>query len=227
MGRWTPAKKERIRSSRVDLTHKLCQTLAAQPHKPKVLISASAIGIYGDRGDNILTEAAPMGDGFLAELGQDWEAACEPARQAGIRVVSLRIGVVLSPTGAALGGMLLPFQLGLGGPIGHGRQYWSWIALDDLLYLILHALKNPQLQGPINAVAPHPLSNRQFTQILGRVLRRPTLLPTPAWALKLLMGEVADFAIASQRVIPQRLLDAGYQFAYPELEPALRHMLGK
>ncbi len=227
MGRWSAEKKERIRSSRVNMTRALCEALARQQHRPKVLISASAIGIYGDHGESEITENTAMGDGFLAEVARDWEAATEPARAAGIRVVQLRIGVVLTPGGAALGGMLPAFQMGVGGPIGHGRQYWSWIALDDLLYIIHQAMCDESMHGPFNAVAPMPVTNREFTKTLGRVLQRPTLLPAPAWALKLAMGEVADFATMSQRVIPQRLQSAGYRFEYPQLEPALRHMLGR
>jgi uncharacterized protein (TIGR01777 family) len=226
--RWTPAFKQRLRDSRVVGTRLLCETLAKLERKPKVLVCASAIGYYGDRGDAELTETSPAGEGFLADVCREWEAACEPARQAGIRVVNLRIGVVLSPQGGALAKMLLPFQLGGGGIVGNGRQYWSWIALDDLLGAIQHCLVRDDLSGPVNATAPMPVTNHEFTKTLGTVLHRPTFVPMPAFAARLALGEMADsLLLASTRVLPQRLQQTGYHFRCPTLESALRHVLGR
>jgi uncharacterized protein (TIGR01777 family) len=227
-GRWTDEKKARIRASRVQGTRLLCDALAQLVRPPKVLVSASAIGYYGDRGAESLHESSRPGADFLAGVCQAWEAATAPAVQRGIRVVNLRLGVVLSPAGGALAKMLLPFKIGAGGVIGTGRQYMSWIALDDALGAILHALMTVASQGPVNAVAPQPLTNSEFTTILGRVLGRPTLLPLPAFAARLAFGEMADaLLLASTRVEPRRLLDTGYVFRYPDLDSALRHLLGK
>lgn len=226
-GRWTPALKERIRASRVEGTRLLCETLARLQQKPHTLVCASAIGFYGDRGADVMTEASPPGTGFLPEVCQAWEAACEPARAAGIRVVNLRIGVVLSPEGGALAKMLPPFRCGLGGVVGSGRQYLSWIAIDDVTGAILHCLQHTELSGPVNATAPHPVTNQEFTQTLGGVLRRPTVFPLPAFAAKLMMGEMADeLLLSSTRVEPHKLLQSGYVFRFPFLEAALRHLLG-
>jgi uncharacterized protein (TIGR01777 family) len=192
-----------------------------------VLICASAIGFYGDRGDEIMTEESTAGSGFLAELAQEWEAATAPAREAGIRVVNLRFGVILSPRGGALAKMLLPFQLGMGGRVGSGRQYWSWIAVDDAVGAIHHALMTDSLRGPVNAVTPHPVTNTEFTKTLGRVLGRPTLAPMPAFAARLALGEMADeLLLASTRVEPKQFVQSGYEFRQPTLEVALRHLLG-
>lgn len=226
--RWMPAVKQRLRDSRIESTNLLCTTLAGLAHKPKTLVCASAIGIYGDRAAEELTEASPPGGGFLPDLCRDWEAACEPARQAGIRVVNLRIGVVLSPKGGALAKMLLPFQLGGGGVVGSGSQYWSWIAIDDLVGAIHHCLTRDDLTGPVNATAPEPATNREFTRTLGRVLHRPTIVPMPAFAARLALGEMADaLLLASARVRPRRLTETGYTFRCPTLESALRHVLGR
>ena len=226
--RWTPARKREIRKSRVDGTRLVCERLASLEAPPEVLICASAIGYYGDRGDELLTEESPPGQGFLAEVCQEWEAATEPARQKGIRVVNLRIGVVLSPEGGALPKMLTPFKLGLGGRVGSGRQYWSWIARDDVAGAIRHALLTPALNGPVNATAPHPATNAEFTKVLGRVLGRPTLLPLPAAAARLMLGEAAnELLLGSGRILPKRLQESGYEFRYPELDEALRSMLGR
>lgn len=226
--RWTPEVKRRLRDSRVGPTHLLCETLAKLKRKPKVLICASAIGYYGNRGLQPLTEDSGPGKGFLPDLSVAWEEACRPAREAGIRVVNLRIGVVLSPLGGALQKMLLPFQLGLGGVIGPGRQYWSWIALDDLVGAIYHCLQHDELSGPVNATAPTPCTNYEFTRTLGGVLARPTILPIPGFAARLALGEMAnDLLLASARVMPARLQATGYEFRYPELEGALRHLLGR
>jgi uncharacterized protein (TIGR01777 family) len=226
--RWTAAKKRQIRDSRVKGTRLLSDTLARLETPPKVLVCASAIGYYGDRGEEVLTEESAAGSGFLAEVCRAWEGAAEPARQKGIRVVHLRFGVVLSPAGGALAKMLPPFRLGLGGPLGHGRQYMSWIAIDDAVGAIQHALNVAALQGPTNAVAPSPVTNQQFTKTLGKVLGRPTLFPMPAFAARLMFGEMADeLLLASARVQPTKLLSTGYAFRYPDLEAALRHLLGK
>jgi uncharacterized protein len=228
VGRWTAAKKARIRDSRVHGTRLLCEALAQMKQPPKVVISASATGYYGNRGDEILSEDSAPGEGFLAGTCRAWEAAAEPLMQRGIRVVHLRFGVVLSPAGGALAHMLLPFRLGGSGVLGSGRQYLSWIALDDAIGAIYHALATDQLQGAINVVTPSALTNRDFTKVLGRVLRRPTLLPMPDFAARLLFGEMADqLLLASTRVQPKRLQDSGYDFGYPDLEDALRHLLGR
>lgn len=226
-GRWTAAKKTRIRDSRVQGTALLCEALAQLVRPPKVLLSASAIGYYGDRGATIIREASPPGTGFLAEVCQAWEAATAPAVQRGIRVVHLRFGMVLSATGGALAKMLTPFRFGIGGVVGPGTQYMSWIALDDALGVIQHALSTETLHGPVNVVAPQAVTNQEFTTTLGTVLHRPTRLPLPAFAARLIFGEMADaLLLASTRVTPGRLLAAGYTFRYPVLAEVLQHLLG-
>src|SRR5712691_2430939 len=226
--RWTAEKKARIRDSRVQGTRLLCDALAQLVKPPKVLLCASAIGYYGDRGASILREESAPGTGFLAEVCQDWEAATAPAVQRGVRVVSLRLGVVLSSAGGALAKMLTPFRFGLGGVIGDGQQYMSWIALDDVLGTMHHALITETLHGPVNGVAPQPVTNQEFTTTLGQVLRRPTRFPLPAFVARLIFGEMADaLLLASTRVAPVRLQASGYTFQYPALEEALRHLLGK
>ena len=225
-GRWTPARKAEIRQSRVEGTRSLCESLARLAHPPKLLVSASAIGFYGDRGAQTLTEESGAGSGFLPDVCREWEAATEPASQAGIRVVHLRFGMVLSPAGGALQKMLLPFKLGLGGRIGSGAQFMSWIAVDDVVGTIRHVLSAESLQGPVNAVAPTPVTNAEFTRTLARVLRRPALASVPSFAARLAFGEMADaLLLASARVIPVRLRESGYHFRFPELEGALRHLL--
>ncbi len=227
-GRWTAEKKIRIRESRVRGTRLLCESLAHLEQPPRVLVCASATGYYGDRGEEVLREESPPGSGFLAEVCQAWEAAAEPARQKGMRVAHLRLGMVLSPKGGALARMLLPFRLGLGGVVGSGKQYWSWIALDDAVGAACHALTTEALQGPVNAVAPRSVTNREFAQTLGRVLGRPSLFPLPAFVARILFGQMAqELLLASTRVEPQRLLATGYSFRYPDLEGALRHLLGR
>jgi len=227
-GRWTASRKAEIRRSRVDGTRNLCEVLARLPRPPKVLVSASAIGFYGDRGAEVLTEASAPGAGFLTDVCREWEAATEPASRAGIRVVNLRFGMVLSPRGGALQKLLLPFRLGMGGRIGDGRQFTSWIALDDVVGAIHHAICEESVRGPVNAVAPEPVSNAEFTRTLARVLRRPTLLPVPAVAVRLAFGEMADaLLLAGARVMPVRLQESGYRFRFPDLESALRHLLGR
>lgn len=226
--RWTEARKERVRESRVHSTRILCAGLAKLPSPPKVLVSASAIGFYGDRGDEILDEGSPSGDGFLARVAREWEAATEPAAAAGIRVVQLRFGVVLSPKGGALEKMLTPFKMGGGGVVGSGRQYWSWISLDDAAGAIYHALMTHSVRGPANAVDPDSVTNREFAKTLGRVLSRPSITPLPAFAARVALGEMADeLLLASTRVRPTRLQNSGYEFRHDSLEHALRHILGK
>jgi hypothetical protein len=223
--RWTEARKARLRSSRVGPTRFLAETLSGLERGPGILVSASAIGYYGDRGDSWLTEGEPPADDFLGRLCVEWEAAARPAARAGIRLVQLRTGIVLSPSGGALAKMLLPFRLGLGGVVGSGAQYFSWIALDDVIGVIRHLLERSDLAGPVNAVAPAPVTNAELTKTLGSVLGRPTVLPVPAFALRLALGEMADAVLGSARVRPERLVATGYRFAFPELEGALRHVL--
>jgi hypothetical protein len=224
--RWTAEKKARIRDSRVVGTRLLAEALAALPRPPAVLVSASALGFYGDRGDETLTEDSAPGRGFLATVCQQWEAATAPAAAAGVRVVLLRLGVVLSPAGGVLARLLGPFRLGLGGPVGSGRQYVSWITLDDTLGAVEHVLARDALRGPVNAVSPTPVTQLEFARTLGRVLGRPTLVPVPAFALRLMFGEMADeMLLASARLEPARLLAAGYVFRHPTLEEALAHLV--
>jgi len=227
-GRWTPAKKARILESRVAGTRLLSETLAALKAPPRVLVTASAMGWYGDRGDEPLPEEASSGSLFLSEVVRQWEAATEAARRRGIRVVPLRFGVILSAAGGALAKMLPPFKLGLGGPIGSGRQWMSWITLDDVLGVILHAIRSDTLAGPVNAVTPRPVTNTEFTRILARVLHRPAFFPMPAFAARMAFGQMADeLLLASAKVVPAKLEATGYRFLYPDLEPALRHLLGR
>jgi uncharacterized protein (TIGR01777 family) len=220
--RWTPAQKARIRESRVAGTRLLAETLAKLKAPPKTLVCASAIGFYGDRADQRLNEDSPAGTGFLADTCREWEAAATPAADREIRVVHLRTGIVLASQGGALAKMLTPFRLGVAGIIGSGQQYMSWISLDDLVAVISFALTKGTLRGPVNAVAPNSVTNHEFTKTLGRVLRRPTVFPMPAFAARLAFGEMADaLLIASTRVEPNRLIDAGFRFRFPELEAAL------
>ena len=226
--RWTEAQKQRIYRSRVDGTRLLCEALASLEQPPRVLLSASAIGYYGDRGDEVLDETSAPGHGFLAETARDWEAATQAAVDKGLRVVLLRFGLILSPQGGALAKMLTPFRLASGGRLGDGRQFWSWITLDDAMGAIHHALVTDGLRGPVNVVAPRAVTNREFTRTLGRVLSRPTLLPVPRWAARLALGEMADaLMFSSTRVEPANLQKNGYSFRYPTLESALRHLLEK
>ncbi len=226
-GRWTPSRKARIRQSRVEGTRLLAETLAALPTPPKVFACASAIGYYGHRGDEELEETSPAGVGFLPDVCREWEAATEPAARAGVRVVRMRFGMVLDASGGALAKMLPLFRLGLGGPIGNGRQYMSWITLDDAASAIESLVSSMTVDGPVNLVAPQPVANRQFARALGRVVRRPALLPVPAIAVRLLLGEMADaLLLSSARVVPRRVLAAGFSFRDPQLEPALERLLG-
>jgi uncharacterized protein len=224
--RWTPTVKAEARESRVRGTSLLCETLASLPRRPDVLINASAIGYFGNRGDEPLTETSPPGDDFLAGLVRDWEAATRPASDADIRVVLARFGLVMSVQGGALPRLLPPFQLGIGGRLGDGKQWMSWISMPDLQDAVGFAIATPTLSGPINVVSPNAVRNAEFTRILGGVLRRPTLVPVPATALSLMFGEMAEATLlASQRVVPQRLQEAGFTFRYPHLREALQAAL--
>lgn len=226
LGLWTKEKKQKIFESRVNGTRTIAEFCASRMKKPLTLISASAIGIYGDRGDEILTEQSPPGTGFLADTARAWESAAEPARSAGIRVVHPRIGVVLSREGGMLGAMKLPFQLGLGGRIGSGTQWMSWITLEDLVSALVGAIERPSMSGVYNCTAPEPVTNADFTRVLAYVLNRPALIPIPGFALRLLPGDMArETMLASERVIPERLQQEGFAFAHPELFGALQAIL--
>ncbi len=226
VGRWTPAKKQRIRDSRVQGTRLVSDAIAGLTRRPKVVLAASAIGYYGDRGDETLTEQSGPGEDFLAQVAREWEAATASASRAGIRVANMRFGVVLDPRGGALAKMLPPFRLGLGGPVGSGHQYLSWIGSDDVVNAIIHLLTTASLTGPVNMTAPHPVTNREFAKALGNVLGRPVVMAVPEFALRLAFGtEAADVLLSSQRVLPPRLLASGFRFAHESIEPALRHLL--
>jgi uncharacterized protein (TIGR01777 family) len=227
-GRWTDDKKRRIRESRVKGTKLLGDALANLTVPPKTFVCASAIGYYGNRDDELLTESSAAGDGFLAKVCAEWEEATALATEKGIRVVNARFGVILDTNGGALKKMLPPFRMGVGGRIGSGKQWMSWIALDDVVGALNFALTNDSLQGPVNFVAPSPVTNFEFTKTLGKVLSRPTVLPIPAFAIKLLFGEMGEaLLLGGQRVAPKRLVAGGYEFSYPKLEPALAHILAK
>ncbi|MCC7293267.1 MAG: TIGR01777 family oxidoreductase [Phycisphaerales bacterium] len=227
-GRWTARRKARIRDSRVNGTTLLCGALARCARPPKVLFSASAVGFYGDRGDEWATEEMGAGRGFLADVCAAWESATQAAAQHGIRVVSGRIGMVLSAAGGAMKKMLTPFRLGMGGSVGSGRQWMSWIDLDDLVAAIEFCLRHDALSGPVNLVSPHPVTNLQFTKILGAALHRPTVMPMPAFAARLVFGELADaLLLSSLRARPMRLVEHGFEFGYGSLASALEHQLGK
>jgi uncharacterized protein len=227
-GLWTEAKRRRLRASRIEATRRLCESLSCMEQPPKVFLSASAVGYYGDRGEERLDEDARQGVGFLAELCRDWEAATDPIAQKGARVVHLRFGIVLSPKGGALAKMLLPFKMGVGGTLGGGRQYMSWISIEDAVGAVHHALSTDLLKGPVNVVAPGAVTNREFTKTLGKVLGRPTVFPVPAPVLRLVFRDMArEVLLGSQRVEPSRLLESGYAFRHPQLEGALRAVLGR
>jgi hypothetical protein len=224
--RWTAAAKARIRASRVDATRLFCEALARLPQPPKVLVCASATGYYGDRGDEVLDESSVAGTGFLPEVCQAWEAATEPARQRGIRVVHLRLGIVLARHGGALAKMLPAFRLGLGGRLGTGRQFWSWIALEDVVRVAELALLDERLSGAVNVVAPEATTNARFTEALARSLRRPAFLSVPRFAVSALLGQMGREALlASARVRPSRLLTLGFQFHFSDLDEILDHAL--
>jgi uncharacterized protein len=227
-GRWTKARKASIADSRIDGTDLLAGALTRLSNRPKLLISASAVGYYGHQGDRIVDETHHRGEGFLAELADDWESATDPVVAAGVRVVFLRFGMVLSKSGGALGRMISPFSCGLGGVIGSGRQYMSWVALDDVLGIVGKIIDDPNISGPVNAVSPQAVTNREFTKTLGRVLGRPTLARMPSFAARLLFGQMADeLLLKGVRAAPSVLAEAGYQFQHPDLEGALRTILDR
>jgi uncharacterized protein (TIGR01777 family) len=227
--RWTVAKRTRIRESRVGTTALLARTIAGLARKPAALVLITGSGFYGDRGDELLTEESTGGRGFLADVSREWEEAALPAAAAGIRFVSLRTGLVLDRRGGLLGPLLPPFRLGVGGPIGRGRRYWSWITIDDLIAVFRFALESGGLAGPVNTASPNPVTNGEFARVLGRVLARPAFIPVPPVALRLMFGREAanETMLTSARLVPARLLAAGFQFRYPDLEGALRHVLGR
>ncbi|VGO22103.1 TIGR01777 family oxidoreductase [Pontiella sulfatireligans] len=225
-GRWTDAKKKRIEESRVSGTRQLAEQLASSSSKPAVFICASAIGFYGDRADETLDEASSAGSGFLPDVCKNWEAAAKPAADAGIRTVWIRTGIVLSKKGGALNKMLPPFKMGAGGILGNGRQYMSWISLEDEIGAICFSIENAVVSGPVNLVAPNPATNLEFTKALGKALHRPTILPMPAFAVRLLFGEMGDaLLLGSTRVLPKKLIEAGYEFCHPDLQSALEDVL--
>jgi len=222
-GRWTDEKKKKIHDSRVHGTHLISEAIAKLEPKPRVFLCASATGIYGDRPDETLTEQSDSGGGFLAGVCREWEKATEPASQAGVRVVNLRFGPVLAAHGGMMEKMLTPFKMGLGGKIGSGKQYISWVSINDVVGAMRFALKEETIRGPLNVVSPNPVTNEEFTKALGEALSRPTMMAVPAFAARLAFGEMADeMLLSSQRVMPKKLKDAGFQFEYPNLEDAFR-----
>ena len=223
--RWTPAAKRRILESRVEGTRRLIEAMARQSRRPSVLVCASAVGFYGSRGDDILTESAAPGEGFLADVCAVWEKTADAALNLGMRVVKLRTGMTLGKEGGALAQMLTPFRWGVGGKVASGEQWVSWIHVEDLAELIQFAVENAGLRGPLNATAPNPVTNTEFTRELAAALHRPAFLSIPAAALRAVYGEMAEIVLASQRAVPQAALSAGFRFRYPDLGPALRHLL--
>ena len=222
-GRWTDEQKRKIRDSRVSGTHLLSEAIAKMEAKPNVFVCASATGIYGDRDDETLDEQSESGSGFLAGVCREWEKACEPATKTGVRVVNLRFGPIIAREGGMLAKLLTPFKMGMGGKVGSGKQYISWVALDDVVNAIKLAINDQSIRGPVNVVSPNPVTNEEFTKTLGHVLNRPTALAVPVFAARLAFGEMADeMLLVSQRVMPKKLTAAGFQFRYPELEPAFR-----
>jgi len=226
-GRWTDEHKRKIRDSRVSGTHLLSEAIAKMMVKPRVFVCASATGIYGDRDDEVLDEQSESGGGFLAGVCREWEKACEPATKAGVRVVNLRFGPILAREGGMLAKLLTPFKMGMGGKVGTGKQYISWVALVDAVNAIKLAIAEQSMQGPLNVVSPNPVTNEEFTKTLGHVLNRPTALAMPAFAARLAFGEMADeMLLVSQRVMPKKLTGARFQFQFPDLEKAIRHYVG-
>jgi uncharacterized protein len=223
--RWTEQRKAEIIESRVSSTGLLARTVAELEPRPSVFVCAGGVGIYGDRGDEVLTEESALGYGFLADVGTAWEAAAQPARTAGVRVVNFRQGLVLSREGGALQRLLTPFKLGVGGRVGSGKQWWSWVAMDDLVSVYRFVLQS-ELSGPLNLMSPNPVPNERFVKSLGRALHRPTVFPFPTFAVSTVFGEMGETVLLeSQRVLPARLLHAGFSFVYPELDAALEHAL--
>lgn len=228
VGRWTEAKKKEIRNSRVNGTTNLARALAQAKDKPRVFICSSAIGYYGDRGDEVLNEASASGAGFLSEVCVEWERAASAAAEAGVRTICMRTGVVLSPKGGALGKMLKPFRIGVGGHIGNGRQWMSWVDVQDVVGAIHHMLRTDRLHGPVNMVAPQPVTNSEFTRTLASVLSRPAIFPVPAFVVKLAFGEMGETALlGSQRVEPGQLVSSGYRFQFGDLRSSLTHVLSE
>jgi uncharacterized protein (TIGR01777 family) len=221
-GRWSDARKRAIRESRVESTRALVAAMRTASPRPRVLVNASASGFYGDTGDDEVDEGMPAGSGFLADVCRAWEAEAVKAEPLEVRVVRARLGVILGPDGGALARMLLPFRAFIGGPLGSGRQWMSWIQRDDVVQLVRTAVENEALTGPVNVTAPSPVRNADFARVLGHVLDRPAVLPTPAFALRLALGEMATMLLTGQRVLPAAALAAGYEFRYPELDGALR-----
>ena len=225
-GRWTAEKKRKLMASRDQGTRNLVRGIEAASQRPPVLVSASAVGFYGSRGDEVLNETAAAGSDFLAEVCVAWERASHGARDLAVRVVNPRIGIVLGAAGGALPKMLTPFKLGLGGRLASGKQWMPWVHVDDLVGMLLHAVEHAQIEGPLNAVAPNPVTNREFTRVLARVLHRPAIFPVPGFGLKVLMGDFGEVLLASQRVVPRVAEATGYGFKHPNLEEALRAILG-
>lgn len=222
--RWTDEKKKAIRDSRVLGTRNVVDAISKLKKKPKTFIASSAIGFYGERGDEEMTESSAVGDTFLADVSKEWEGESRRAEDAGIRTVLLRTGIVLSKDGGALSTMLLPFKMGVGGVVGSGKQWMSWISLDDEIAIINYCIENENMRGAVNAVAPNPVTNQEFTKTLGEVLYRPTFLPLPEFAVSMIFGEMGDaLLLASTKVVPKRLLDAGFEFRFPDLKPAIEH----
>jgi uncharacterized protein (TIGR01777 family) len=222
--RWTDEKKKAIRDSRVLGTRSVVEALSSLKHRPKVLVAASAVGFYGERGDEEVTESSAAGDTFLSDVARSWEAEARRAEDAGIRTVLLRTGIVLSKDGGALGTMLLPFKLGVGGVVGSGKQWMSWVSIDDHISVIEYVIENENIRGAVNSVSPNPITNEEFTKTMGEVLYRPTFIPVPEFVVSMALGEMGDaLLLASTKVLPKRLLDAGFVFKYPELKPALEH----
>lgn len=226
-GRWTKARKERILSSRIDTTHAIVQSMKNANPKPKILISASAIGYYGAYGDEYVTEDTPSADDFLANVCKAWEAEALKAEELGVRVVTVRIGGVLESDGGALPKMIIPFKFFLGGPVGSGKQWFSWIHRDDIIGIIKYALENESVSGPVNLTAPQPVTNKEFSSALGRALHRPSRLAVPGFMVKLTLGELGNILLTGQRVLPDKALKAGYQFKYPDVDGALRAIFSK
>jgi hypothetical protein len=226
-GVWTEEKKQAIRESRVQGTENLVKAIVRLETKPQVLVSASAIGYYGDRGEEDLTEESAPGSDFLADVSQQWEKEAAKVEWGGVRSARIRVGIVLGPGGGALGAMLTPFKLGAGGPLGSGRQWWSWIHRDDLVALMLFLIEHPEFSGSVNGVAPEPARQKDFAKTLGRVLRRPAFLPAPAFALRIILGGFSTELLSSKRVLPKTTQELGFQFQHPRLEGALRQALGR
>ena len=226
-GRWTARKKQRIRDSRVRGTRHLVDRLETLETKPKVLVSASAVGYYGGRGDEVLNETAGTGNDYLANVCQGWEAEANRAREFGIRVINVRIGIVLGPGGGALKKMLPPFKLGVGGRLGNGKQWMPWVHISDLVNILTFAASHPSFDGPLNATSPNPVTNRDFTRSLGKAVRRPAIFPVPGFMLRLALGEFGDILLYSQRVVPGALPELGYTFQFPDLDSALQNILAR